>query len=278
MSMYNVDASGDHLNIMLYGEPGAGKTWLASTAQNHPLMKNVLFLNVEGGLVTLASRGDIKAIDIVGIEKFKPTPEMPELPPFSSTLEDVFWKLLRKEGDYADINTVVIDSGTEAQTLSLEKLSAEGKKKNKQRGDDELWLEDYGKSTAQLKRLLRWYRDLPMHVIVTALTQHVYPKTSSGQMGEPTEVRPSFTNKLSVSAMGYVDYLWYIYKDGTGRHILTQEHGKFKAKTRGMRFSQVLGQVVDIKDELNPEAGGMDMADIYSLFLETEQAQLKTNK
>lgn len=274
MEIYKVDATTRYLNIMLYGEPGVGKTWLASTAQNHPKMKNVLFLNVEGGLTTVASRGDILAIDIVGIERFKPTPDLPELPPGSSTLEDVFWKLKQKEGAFADINTVVIDSGTEMQTLGLEKLAREGKRKDKsgRRGEDELYLEDYGRNTAQLKRILRWYRDLPMHVIITALPQFVYPKTAQANtVQEPTEIRPSFTNKLSVSAMGYVDFVWYIYQDGQGRHILTQEHGKFKAKTRGLRFADALGQVADIKDETDPESTGLDLSDIYSLFLKTEK-------
>ena len=52
------------MNILIYGEAGAGKTHLAGTAQDVPEMQNVHFFNVDGGLMTLASRGDISATDI----------------------------------------------------------------------------------------------------------------------------------------------------------------------------------------------------------------------
>jgi len=270
--MYQVKNDNVFLNVMLYGPPGIGKTWLASTAQNHPKMKDVYYLNVDGGLATIGGRGDIKAINIVGIEKFKPTAEKPGLGENQSTLEDEFWRLAARQGDYADINTVVIDSGTECQTLNLEILSTEAMKKNKSRSPDELWIDDYGKSTAQLKRIFRWFRDLPMNVIVTALPQNVYPKTESkNKTVEPVEVRPQFTDKLGTSVMGYMDMVWYLYKDKEGGHLLTQEYGIFKAKTRGMKFSKELGLIVDVKDGLDPTSKGLDLTDIFDLFLNTEQ-------
>lgn len=270
--MYQVVNDNVFLNVMLYGPPGVGKTWLASTAQNHEKMRDVYFLNVEGGLATIAGRGDIKAINIVGIEKFKPTPEKPDLAEHESTLEDEFWKLAARRGDYASINTVVIDSGTEIQTLNLEILSKEAMKKNKSREQDELWIDDYGKSTAQLKRIFRWFRDLPMNVIVTALPQSVYPKgDKKNKTVEPVEVRPQFTDKLGTSVMGYMDMVWYMYKDNEGRHLLTQEHGVFKAKTRGMKFSKELGLTVDLRDELVDNSEGYDFAEIFDLFLSVEK-------
>ena len=51
------------MKILIYGPQGVGKTYLAATAQDHPAMRDVLFLNVEGGLMTIAHRGDIMAED-----------------------------------------------------------------------------------------------------------------------------------------------------------------------------------------------------------------------
>ena len=272
------------LNVLIYGPPGIGKTWLTSTAQDHPAMADIFYLNIEGGLATVAGRGDVRAINIVGIEKFKPTADMPGLPENCSTLEDEFWKLAGRQGEYASIKTVIIDSGTECQTLSLEAIVtsaiAKNKIKYKDRSPDEVYMDDYGKSTAQLKRIFRWFRDLPMNVFITALPQMVFPKGENlnSKNLEPLEVRPQFTAKLGEAVMGYMDMVWYMYKDNNGRHLLTQDTGKFRAKTRGMKFSQVIGPVIDIRDELNPEDEGLGIPDIYDLYLEAEAPSVNNKK
>ena len=94
------------MKILVYGPQGAGKTYLAATAQDHPAMRDVLFLSIEGGLMTVAHRGDIMAEDIAS----------------TKALEDIFWKIANKDPEYARFKTLVIDSGTELQTMNLEEV------------------------------------------------------------------------------------------------------------------------------------------------------------
>lgn len=235
---YKVDQrSVGGLNILIYGYEGVGKTALAATAQDVPQMRDILFLNIEGGLKTIADRGDIAALDIRS----------------SKDVENVFWALQSGSDGFGRFKTVVIDSITELQTIDLEERA-------KARKDGKVTLDMYGDSTAYLKKMFRWYRDLPHNVILTALPKRLFSENT--ETSEPIEVMPSLTDKLAVSVMGYMDCVWYMYirelKGGDiQRNILTQKRGPYRAKTRGINFAERLGGNIE-----NP-----NMKNIYDIFI-----------
>ena len=249
------DLFANKFKIMIYGEPGAGKTHLAGTAQDSDLMKNVLFFNFDGGMLTLAERGDIMAIDVRSVED----------------LEKEVFLLANKDKKYDGIKTVVIDNITELQTLVLESLTTKAfsdrVKSNKNYTIDDVYLEDYGKTGKQLARILRMFRDLPLHVIFIA---HKKDKMRKGtQILE--ESKPALTDKLCTTVMGYLDAVWYLYTQDevqnvsgqdvtvTERYLLTQPVNNYHAKTRGQKFAQALGMVVKRPN----------LAEIFDLYTKT---------
>lgn len=229
-----------NMNILIYGDPGCGKTHLAGTAQDHELMRDVLVFNIDGGILTLAQRGDIHAVDIKSLDQ----------------LEIELHKLASNDPEYTGIKTVVLDNITELQLMSLDTIVAneyrERIKKDKNYSIDDIYQEDYGKSTKQLQRLLRGFRDLPIHTIYIA---HKKDKIRKGTT-VIEESKPSLTDKLCTSVMGYMDYVWYLYTQDvmiktenggysyTERFMLTQPMNNFRAKTRGSQFAEAIGSVV----------------------------------
>lgn len=257
MKIYRVTPKRPRFNVLLYGDPGSGKTTLAATSQESEHMKNVLFLNIEGGLLSVSYRGDVRAVDIESTDE----------------VEEAFWKIRDKKPPFETIQTVVIDSGTELQTKNLEEIVTDAMSKNrtsrsgKERAPDDIWQEDYGRSTARLKRIFRQFKDLPVNVIITALAKYVYPKVADAAKlveTDPLVVMPSFTQKLGESVMGYVDFVWYTYYDQEDKKfkVLTRPQGPYRAKTRGPNFQKAIGTVIT----------SPNMAELYDLFVTSESA------
>ena len=251
--------------MLLYADAGVGKTSLAATAQDHDAMRNVVFADIEKGTLSIAHRGDILRRPIAT----------------TSDLEALGWAIAR--GELPEIHTVVIDNITELQTINLQEIvqkAIDGGRnmvKNRARTIDDVWQEDYLVSTLQISRLVRFFRDLPINLIINAQLKRVYPKVPDGTdltKIEPIAVVPSLSAKLMGAVMSYCDFVWCLEqetdeesKNYGARFAITVSKDIYKCKTRGPRFLKAVGEVI-----LNPK-----LPEIYDTFIRTaNQSTVKT--
>lgn len=204
--------SDSKVKMVIHGDPGVGKTLFSSIAPK-PILANC-----EGGLLCLDQIAeyhadlDIQVVDISSI----------------ADLQELF--LYLKKGEH-DRETLIIDSLGEVMRISMDEILKSPNRDSRYDPDTPM-LQDYGQNTQRMRKLVRVFRDLPMHVIFTCISQ----EQKDDQTGRLKTI-PALTPKIASEVMGYVDIVGYLFvaegNDGESeRKLLTQPKGKYAAKDR----------------------------------------------
>ena len=210
-----------YINILIYGDPGAGKTVLAGSADNVPEMRPVLFVDIEGGTLSLRKRSP--DVHVVRIQNWK---EFAEL----------YNGLLAEDHGY---RTVVLDSLTEIQKFHMYNVMQNVVIKDSERDPDVPSMREWAKNIEVMRKTVRGFRDLPMHTVFTALAK----ADKDGSSGKIV-TKPYMSGKLANEVAGFVDIVGFLYTKVSGgdiqRNILFAATDRQVAKDRTDSLPSVL--------------------------------------
>src|SRR5262245_18371925 len=181
-----------HVNMLIYGKSGVGKTQLAGSADAVPSMRKVLVVDVEGGTLTLGHT--YPDVDVLRVKDWNAIAE----------LYDIL-----QCGNH-DYNTVIIDSLTEAHKFNMSavmvKRIAEREEKGEIQDPDVPDMRAWGKNIEQIRKFVRAFRDLEMNVIFSALVkEEKNPRTGL------LERMPYLSGKLAGEVAAFLDIMVYYY-------------------------------------------------------------------
>lgn len=191
--------------MLVYGAPGTGKTTLIGTAAGSPALSPGLVLDFEGGLMSIRSKVQHVSVDDL-VEELANGEQQP-----TDTLtavrivewDDVTY-LLESLTQTCPFRFVAVDSLTELNYLNLTTIVGAAEAADARRSGGKIELQDYGQSSTAMRAMIRSIRDLPAHILFTALAAKApNPRTRVDQ-----DV-PSLVGKLTAEACGLVDLVGY---------------------------------------------------------------------
>lgn len=196
LTISSVKESPDTLNMLVYGESGAGKTVLGGSADDVPEMRSVLVIDVEGGTFSL--------------RKYHPDVHVVRVKTWNE-LQELYNVLYSGDHSY---RTVILDSITEIQKFSMVQIMIDLVKAEPARDPDIPSIREWGKNIEQMRRIIRAFRDLPINTIFTALMR----EDKDNKTGTVTR-KPMLSGKLASEVAAFLDIVTFLYvknleKDG----------------------------------------------------------------
>ena len=194
----DLSATDLHVLMLLYGDPGAGKTHAACLAP-----RPLVLLTERNGMTTIRrSNADALVVEVTNATDLGQIIKMA-----------MDGKLPEKR------RTLVIDSLTECQRLIKDEIMA-----SKPKGAP-FSLQDWGVMHERWRRFMRALRDVPYHVVCTALSEAVVSEADGVRY-----VQPAFEGRKTGSEVAqYFNAVGFCYKANS-----TDENGLSKVEHRCM--------------------------------------------
>lgn len=218
---FEPDGSVPWLNMLLYGEPSAGKTFLFGTITEWPEeFLPALLIDIDGGWDTIRHK---KGIQI--------TPPIRSL----GQLEDLYAKLSANysKGDKY-YKSICLDNVSELQKMDMNEVMLEAKLKANNPDNVDIYVpspREWGKNGERMRKIIRAFRDLPCHTIVMA-----HFNTQEDKMTKIDRIWPGMPGQMRHEILGFFSVGGYIsvYDEGgdTKRQIQFKKTKKVQARCR----------------------------------------------
>lgn len=205
----NLNETDEKLTMLIYGKEGSAKT---TSALGLARLGRIVAIDAEGGMKPTPLRA--RGIPVENIDVWPPNGDAGHIS-FDTIEEEVYIPLRKaleeQPGCYVG---VVFDSFTEIGNrltrVAADDSAVRDRAKGKPRDRFQVNLEDYGTSTQMIRQLLRMFRDLGIHVIITALERRDQDDDGFVQYG------PALGPAAATDTMGMVDVVVWAQDEEIG--------------------------------------------------------------
>ena len=251
MQIGKLTTHGPYLRVLVYGFTGKGKTHFAGTALDVEMLRPMMYINTDGGQLTLLDRAEDDGLIQVIPNSYKELRQViyaqrhDKYGAFKEQVESASDLVLPEDG----FQTIVIDDLCATYWLALHAVITQAIAKKDSHDADMATLQDYGRARIWIHKLLTALVKLPAHIIVTAKAERIRDE-STGKL----VIQPLMAGKLANEVGAFFDLV------GLLTTIISEE----EVVTRRMIFEA--GDRADAKSRLGLPGTYLDDPTAQKLF------------
>jgi phage nucleotide-binding protein len=206
------------LKVLVYGQSGIGKTFLASTVPHD----KCLVVSAEGGTLSI-DKFNIAMLDLTRDESGKPLDTTKRYEELRKAYAEVIKPQYTEQYEWLFIDSLTEISQNVVENLQTVYTDAKDNLK--------LW-SDYSKAT---RAMIKRFRDLPYYNVVFTALETVDQDESGRRF-----TRPNMQGSIGKNLCGYFDLVFWYHKDKDDRRMfLTCPMDTIQAKDRSGQLNQV---------------------------------------
>jgi hypothetical protein len=200
-----------YLKLLVYGNYGTGKTYLAGSASEVASMGDILLINAESGDLTLDA---FDGIDEITVKQFRTLARVYEFVVEHCKIRDTGTDeqlqalqntfLEGEGGRLRRYRTIIVDSLSEIEKLALNQVLGITDATKLDEDPNAAEWKEYKQNHTLIIRMVRAFRNLPMHIIFTCAESFVQDETKK------MKYQPALTGKLAKEVQGFMDMVGYL--------------------------------------------------------------------
>jgi phage nucleotide-binding protein len=216
-----IEETRPNLKVLIYSEPGIGKSTLLGQAPNN------LIIDAEDGLASLNNHPELLG-ENVRVIKYKTF----------DGFEMIIDKIAEQPEELSWIETLSIDTMSELHKKGLAEVTERDWRRSPLNNRYVAETEQHTENNEHIRRLVSKLRDMPVNIIMTAHSRTIEPKN------RPSKTFPDFSEKLANTLAGMMDIVAFMdiqEIDGVKKRVLRlHSDGTTTAKTRIGGYPELL--------------------------------------
>ncbi len=177
-----------YIEMLIHGAARVGKTIFAATACEVPELSPVLYIDCGNSSDSILGDERFSSINVTVVRNL-------------NDLENIYYYLAPEpegEGHFQDFKTIIVDELDFLHTKTMREIMHIAHEENSKQDEDVPSMREWGIGRTQILRVVDWFREIPIHLILISSTSYDEKQPYDFMPGLPGQLGKDLSYRISI--------------------------------------------------------------------------------